>query len=58
MKNPIELLQKFFDIRVRLSIMNALMVNDAISFNELKELIQVMDTNLASHLKALKKIVY
>ncbi len=55
MKNPIELLQKVFDSRVRLGIMSALMVNAAISFNELKELIQVTDGNLASHLKALEE---
>ncbi len=53
MKNPIEQLQKVFDSRVRLGIMSALMVNDEVSFNELKELIQVTDGNLASHLKAL-----
>jgi DNA-binding HxlR family transcriptional regulator len=55
MKNPIEQLQKVFDSRVRLGIMSALMVNDAVSFNELKELIQVTDGNLASHLKALEE---
>jgi DNA-binding HxlR family transcriptional regulator len=55
MKNPIEQLQKVFDSRVRLGIMSALMVNDTVSFNELKELIQVTDGNLASHLKALEE---
>lgn len=55
MKNPIEQLQKVFDSRIRLGIMSALMVNDAVSFNELKELIQVTDGNLASHLKALEE---
>jgi DNA-binding HxlR family transcriptional regulator len=55
MKNPIEHLQKVFDSRVRLGIMSALMVNDDVSFNELKELIQVTDGNLASHLKALEE---
>jgi DNA-binding HxlR family transcriptional regulator len=55
MKNPIEQLQKVFDSRVRLGIMSALMVNDSVSFNELKELIQVTDGNLASHLKALEE---
>jgi DNA-binding HxlR family transcriptional regulator len=55
MKNPIEQLQKVFDSRVRLGIMSALMVNDDVSFNELKELIQVTDGNLASHLKALEE---
>lgn len=55
MKNPIEQLQKVFDSRVRLGIMSALMVNEDVSFNELKELIQVTDGNLASHLKALEE---
>ncbi len=35
--------------------MSALVVNDDVSFNELKELIQVTDGNLASHLKALEE---
>jgi DNA-binding MarR family transcriptional regulator len=55
MKNPIEHLQKVFDSRVRLGVMSALIVNDQVSFNELKELIQVTDGNLASHLKALEE---
>ena len=36
MSSPIEKLNKVFDSRVRLGIMSALMVNDAINFNELK----------------------
>lgn len=55
MKNPIEQLQKVFDSRVRLGVMSALIVNAQVSFNELKELIQVTDGNLASHLKALEE---
>jgi DNA-binding MarR family transcriptional regulator len=55
MKNPIENLNKSFDSRVRLGIMSALMVNDEVNFNELKELIQVTDGNLASHIKALEE---
>ncbi|MBP6686493.1 MAG: transcriptional regulator [Lacibacter sp.] len=58
MKNPIEQLQKVFDSRVRLGIMSALMVNAQVSFNELKELINVTDGNLASHLKALEESGY
>lgn len=54
MKNLIENLNKIFDSRVRLGIMSALMVNAEINFNELKELIQVTDGNLASHMKALE----
>ena len=58
MKNPIENLNKIFDSRVRLGIMSALMVNDEVNFNELKELIQVTDGNLASHMKALEENGY
>lgn len=58
MKNPIENLNKVFDSRVRLGIMSALMVNNGINFNELKELIQVTDGNLASHIKGLEENGY
>ena len=58
MKNPIEQLSKIFDSRVRLGIMSALIVNESISFNELKELIEVTDGNLASHLKTLEENKY
>ncbi|MEJ7737728.1 MAG: transcriptional regulator [Chitinophagaceae bacterium] len=54
MKNPIEHLNKVFDSRIRLGIMSALMVNTEVNFNELKELINVTDGNLASHLKTLE----
>ncbi len=58
MKNPIENLNKVFDSRIRLGIMSALMVNVKVSYNELKELIQVTDGNLASHLKNLEESGY
>jgi len=58
MKNLIENLNKTFDNRIRLGIMSALMVNHDISFNELKELLQVTDGNLASHLKPLEESGY
>ena len=38
--------------------MSALMVNEAISFNELKELIQVTDGNPGQSLKALEETNY
>ena len=38
--------------------MAALTVNSKLSFNELKELLEVTDGNLASHLKALEKEEY
>lgn len=47
-------LNKVFDSRIRLGIMSALMVNDRMNFNELKELTGVTDGNLASHLKTLE----
>ena len=55
MENPIEKLSKIFDSRVRLGIMSALIVNETINFNDLKELIEVTDGNLASHLKTLEE---
>jgi len=55
MKNPIENLNKIFDSRIRLGIMSALMVNDAVSFNELKELLDITDGNLARHLKTMEE---
>lgn len=58
MNNPIQNLNKIFDSRIRLGIMSALMVNDEVNFNELKELIQVTDGNLASHLKTLEENEY
>src|SRR6476659_11170499 len=58
MKNPIQQLNKIFDSRVRLGIMSALIVNTEINFNELKELIEVTDGNLASHLKTLEEKEY
>jgi len=35
--------------------MSALMVNDTVDFNSLKELLELTDGNLASHLKALEQ---
>lgn len=58
MKNPIENLNKIFDSRIRLGIMSALMVNENVGFNVLKELIGVTDGNLASHLKTLEDSGY
>ena len=54
MSNPIDQLNKVFDSRIRIGIMSALMVNEGVSFNELKGLIDVTDGNLATHLKTLE----
>lgn len=55
MKNPIENLDRIYESRVRLGIMSVLMVNDWVDFNTFKELLDITDGNLASHLKALEK---
>ena len=54
----IQHINKTFDHRVRLGIMSALMVNESVDFNTLKELLGVTDGNLASHIKALEKVDY
>jgi len=54
MKNPIDGLNKVFDNRVRLGVMSTLMVNEEISFNDLKQLLEVTDGNLATHLVQLE----
>jgi len=54
-KNPIENILKVFESRIRLGIMSALMVNETLDFNALKELLGLTDGNLASHLKALEQ---
>ncbi|MFM2359925.1 MAG: hypothetical protein RLY16_1918 [Bacteroidota bacterium] len=56
--NPIEHLNKHFDNRIRLGIMSALMVNESVNFNQLKELLQITDGNLASHIKGLEESGY
>src|SRR3977135_1930768 len=58
MSKPIQNLNKTFDSRVRLGIMSTLMVNDQVNFNDLKQLIEVTDGNLASHIKALEESGY
>lgn len=54
MKNPIEGLNKIFESRIRLGVMSTLMVNEEISFNDLKQMLEVTDGNLATHLLTLE----
>ena len=51
-------LNKEFESRVRLGIMSVLMVNDWVEFNEMKQLLEVTDGNLASHSSSLEKSEY
>ncbi|MCB0697843.1 MAG: transcriptional regulator [Chitinophagaceae bacterium] len=58
MKDPIQQLNKVFDSRIRIGIMSALAVNDEVNFNDLKQILDVTDGNLASHLKTLEENGY
>ena len=55
MKNPITGLNKIFESRIRLGVMSILMVNDEINFNDLKQMLEVTDGNLATHLVNLEE---
>ncbi|HEX4877572.1 MAG TPA: transcriptional regulator [Chitinophagaceae bacterium] len=58
MKNPITGLNKVFESRIRLGVMSILMVNEEINFNDLKQLLEVTDGNLATHLVTLEESGY
>ena len=49
---------KLLQHEVRLGIMSALMVNDWVDYNSLKDILQVTDGNLASNLNRLEKEEY
>ena len=55
MKDIIENLSKTFESRIRLGVMSLLMVNDTMDFNTFKQMLNVTDGNLASHISALEK---
>ena len=58
MTNPISNLNKIFDSRIRLGVMSSLMVNAEMSFNDLKQMLEVTDGNLATHLVNLEENGY
>jgi DNA-binding MarR family transcriptional regulator len=58
MKNYIEHINKAFESRIRLGIMSILMVNESIDFATLKEMLDITDGNLASHITALEKLEF
>ncbi len=58
MKNVIAKLNKAFESRIRLGIMSILMVNDAVDFLTMKEMLDASDGNIASHISALEKADY
>ena len=51
-------LNKAFESRVRLGLMSILSVNSWVSYKEIKDLLEVSDGNLASHVQSLEKIKY
>jgi predicted ArsR family transcriptional regulator len=55
MQNIISNINKAFENRVRLGVMAILMVNDWVDFGDLKEMLNLTDGNLASHITALEK---
>jgi len=58
LKNYIQYLNKAFENRIRLGIMSILMVNDKVEFSSMKEMLDITDGNLASHVSALEKLEY
>ncbi len=58
MKKIIANLNKSFDNKVRLGIMSVLMVNEWVDFNTFKDMLDLTDGRLASHIKALEKDEY
>ncbi len=58
MSSPIQQLNKAFDNRIRLGIMSALLMNEEVNFNFLKEMLAITDGNLASHLKPLEELQF
>lgn len=54
MKEILTQLNPVFDHRNRLGIMSVLAVNDWVEYNTLKELLDLTDGNLASHIKPLE----
>jgi DNA-binding MarR family transcriptional regulator len=57
-KTIIDNLSKALESRVRLAAMSVLMVNDTMDFNSLKDLLQVTDGNLATHMSVLEREGY
>lgn len=58
MKSGFSQLDKTLGHRVRLHIMSVLVSNEHYDFNSLKELLEITDGNLSTHLKALERDEY
>lgn len=58
MKNPFDQLDKVLEHSIRLRIMVVLAANPSYDYNGLKQLLEVTDGNLATHLKTLEREKY
>lgn len=58
MSLPFDKFNKAFENHARLQIMSVLVANESYDFNSLKQLLDLTDGNLASHIKALEKEEY
>ena len=58
MKDILANINKAFENRIRLGIMSVLVVNSSMDFISLREVLEVTDGNLASHLRALEDAGY
>ncbi|MEQ8423445.1 MAG: transcriptional regulator [Cyclobacteriaceae bacterium] len=58
MSGPFSKLDKVLEHSVRLQILSILIVNDSYDFNALKEVLELTDGSLATHIKALEKEKY
>ena len=58
MKHISTQLNKAFDSRIRLGLMSVLAANDEVEFSRMKEILDLTDGNLASHVAALEKVEY
>ena len=58
MRDIVNKLNKVFDSRIRLAVMSALIVSDTLDFNSLKEMLDITDGNLSSHIAMLEREAY
>ena len=58
MSNPFSNLDKLLEHSARLHIMSVLAVNESYDFTSLRDLLNVTDGSLATHIKALEKEQY
>lgn len=58
MKELLSRINKVFENRVRLGLMTLLMVNERVDFNQVKDLLDLTDGNLASHISTMEKAGY